>query len=835
MKKVVLCLLIMIGIQLKAKSVYVGNPLSSTDNTSQIRSSIAKLEDNDYLVFPANKTFIINGNANNDIKWKGGGQIFRLIGKKNITILGNRSILSIKKWGNAFYLQDCKNITIRDLTVSGHKDHLPYVKGTVTKKTSTYIHLKPIAPYITAVNMGSTRLYKWDDKNDKVAFDGYSLYDFSSINSLYAGGNPTKDGTTIVTPGTMKVPIASYYNQAKIKVNDVIILCYRDAIGAAFNVVSTDGFTLYNVVANGLPGRTLFAEGTSNIIANRVYSKPLTGYDVSACSDIMHFKFCRGNLNISNSHFIQSGDDAINVHSNYFRVRNVNKVMNYIDFSFPEQGQFNGDKHFSKFFYDDNYMPKEGDVFEMSTRDDPFWILESLTVKSAAKIKDGLGNVTRVRVFFTSISKNYKNTDYGINVNAVPSKVVIYNNYFKAVNGRGVVLHGRNATMDKNHFAWCSGPGIQLRADVNWFYEGPIPQNVKVSNTVISQCNYAANFRDLGQFTTSLLKRTASNYKVNETKRYTIDNISIDKVSIRGRGATDEVGFGIQNANNLSIDNSKDLGGIKWMFDSRTIGCDVKLHRKTREVWNPFKPIGTPSSIRFKKTIQAEDFDKGTGLFGHADLYAKNYGNIYRTDVSAEIYKNGTNNYMVSSWACGEWLNYSFKIPTATNYNVTFRVHGTNIDGKFHLEYFNKQVGVAKVVKARSGWALITISNVYLHYGNRTLKLVCDEGDFMLDYITIEKPTTISTTTKLRRSTEVEDPETIKQDLLVYPNPVAQNLNVELPTAAKDLKIFNAVGKLVYSQSIFNSSNKMSLDVSQFEPGIYMLKSGSDVEKFTIQ
>ncbi|MBL0048946.1 MAG: T9SS type A sorting domain-containing protein [Bacteroidetes bacterium] len=70
----------------------------------------------------------------------------------------------------------------------------------------------------------------------------------------------------------------------------------------------------------------------------------------------------------------------------------------------------------------------------------------------------------------------------------------------------------------------------------------------------------------------------------------------------------------------------------------------------------------------------------------------------------------------------------------------------------------------------------------------------------------------------------------VSNDLVVYPNPAAQTLNISLSNAKDEtaqLKLFNLAGQLVYEESFEGKYNK-AIDISRFSAGLYVLQVVSE-------
>jgi hypothetical protein len=80
-----------------------------------------------------------------------------------------------------------------------------------------------------------------------------------------------------------------------------------------------------------------------------------------------------------------------------------------------------------------------------------------------------------------------------------------------------------------------------------------------------------------------------------------------------------------------------------------------------------------------------------------------------------------------------------------------------------------------------------------------------------------------------------ETSPTAQEELNVFPNPVKHQLFIEGKTSIQNLRIYNLLGELVYSESKIHTSNKQ-INVETLKSGIYILQiesqTGSTQHKF---
>lgn len=91
-----------------------------------------------------------------------------------------------------------------------------------------------------------------------------------------------------------------------------------------------------------------------------------------------------------------------------------------------------------------------------------------------------------------------------------------------------------------------------------------------------------------------------------------------------------------------------------------------------------------------------------------------------------------------------------------------------------------------------------------------------------MDVDNIEASTTLST-----------NDEVFTNDFSIYPNPSSSKLKIALPTTLNNAKVevHDILGKRIYSQNM-NTVNK-SIDVSQWNSGVYLVKVSSDTSSQT--
>jgi len=71
----------------------------------------------------------------------------------------------------------------------------------------------------------------------------------------------------------------------------------------------------------------------------------------------------------------------------------------------------------------------------------------------------------------------------------------------------------------------------------------------------------------------------------------------------------------------------------------------------------------------------------------------------------------------------------------------------------------------------------------------------------------------------------------VKNSLLVYPNPASEGFRIDADV--KSLSIFNSIGQIVYSMENYQKGS--SLDISDLEKGLYIIKADDNTQKLIVK
>ncbi len=799
-------------------TILIPHDPSLSDHTSAIRTAFTSNGKNNLtFLFEPGKTYHINGNDENDVNWES-NIIFWLDGYNNIIIDGRGATLSGGKWGTVFRIINCQNVKIKNLTIDWKTDQLPYIAGQVSNKTNSDFILTVDSKYALNDNMPSDRFTQWDPALQRPARNGY--FKNNEFDPPHLGA------TDLIDIANRKIKVPLLANTGEVQNGDHLLLYYKKHPSNVIHLICTDAIEIDNCTIYGGVGLGIFGMGASNILIKNTDITRRDGLDASVAAAATRFWNCRGQLEIRDCNFIGVGDDGSNVQSKFLEFHVKNNATTY---TFKNPPASVGPLH--------NFTcmdPQDGDHLELSKANDPFNILATPIVDHTERIM--VGNVPMLKVTFKSApSGNWVAGDKAMNIDAVPSNSIFKNILVKSNRGRGLILGTRNVMVDNCRFTWISGPGIEMTADAHHFHEGPSPKNITIKNTTISQCNYGHSARRA-----LISAYLEPDYFGDFDDDNYITNINIDNLGLRGDVISQQKGYSFVNTDELKISNTRYLGNISDRFftdpgANQLMGCDVEVHLK--DLPNAPIPYAAPSVYSFFMNIEAEHFDNNGETISYHDRSEGNAGGQLRTgqDVDIKLLSSSPNNYYVYQTDCKEWLNYTFDVPTAGNYQVRCRVGYFNTNIKLHLEKDGQIVGNMMTSSPRpDGWRNVSSGiganayNVPLDAGENTLKLVIDEGDFRLDWIRIFWLLAPTPPIMLRQE------NTSQQAFSVFPSPADEWLNINNQSKEGRMEIFAINGRLMRSIQL-GENESQQIDISAWSPGVYLLRMHGNNQRIIVE
>lgn len=168
----------------------------------------------------------------------------------------------------------------------------------------------------------------------------------------------------------------------------------------------------------------------------------------------------------------------------------------------------------------------------------------------------------------------------------------------------------------------------------------------------------------------------------------------------------------------------------------------------TPPVQSPY--LGTRWAI--PGTVEAENYDLGGQNLAFNDVTTNNEGTgtAYRNDaVDLEVTTGG--GYNVGYMAAGEWLKYMVNITTTGKYKIEARIAANAAGKSFTLDLDGTNIATVNVNNTGGWqtWQTVTIENVNLTAGQKTLRMFATTADFNLDKIVFSLMPNIAPTVSL--------------------------------------------------------------------------------------
>ena len=332
-------------------------------------------------------------------------------------------------------------------------DPLPFTAGYVVEVNEKYLDIQIVPPHRADIGRQVHGFYRYDPVQMRPAFgpNTYGVYQRP----------PTDANTTIVSPGVLRLPLASPLQFLK---GDPIVARYVFTDHTIYAVDITD-FTIQSVAmyTSWSMGIVTMRAKRFNIINFHVV--PRNGRWLSLNQDCLHLVDTREYISISDSTCQAMGDDALNVHATFLLVTGIiNSTSIVIEAT-------NGTTILDM---------GVGTRLEFSSSQQPYTVHENGTVTSIV-----FNSTNSRQITFTSPVK----VDVNDWVCVADTPVLTIRNFTIANNrARGALLETRNIDIRQSIFNRTSGPAILIQPSMYW-HEGPEARNVTLIENIYFENN----------------------------------------------------------------------------------------------------------------------------------------------------------------------------------------------------------------------------------------------------------------------------------------------------------------------------------------------------------
>lgn len=226
--------------------------------------------------------------------------------------------------------------------------------------------------------------------------------------------------------------------------------------------------TVFMASGMGIVGQYIKNFSVSDV---HIRPRPGSGTPMSIPSDGLNLLGCSGKITVEKCTFDGMGDDGMNIFSNFWVVREIVDDHTCI-IANPR--------------FQSREVPQEkpGNIFEF-LQSDNFNVYAARTIKTLEPDWKHFN----ARVTFTEpLPKELKINDDVLMTRNRPEEIIIRDNFFRPLRGRGITLQTSHAWIENNQFADSASSGIHISTTLSpWFEASPV-QNVMIRNNVFRNC-----------------------------------------------------------------------------------------------------------------------------------------------------------------------------------------------------------------------------------------------------------------------------------------------------------------------------------------------------------
>ena len=395
---------------------------------------------------------------------------FQLDGIDNLTIKGSNTNLLLTGFISAFNLEDCKNITIEDLSIDYTR---PFTsEGIITNVFDGGIDIKFPDDYVTDTPNGILRfrdnegtvypygnMLEFDTEKREPAL---YAYDIGVWGGVYASKN--EDGTYRLKG-----------NNITGKEGNTMVFGSLKRYNPAFTLTDCDCIRLDKVNIYHCGGMGVIAQRSRDIELKGVKVTPAPGKKrmISITADATHFANCGGYIRMIDCLFENQKDDATNIHGLYMSIDSV-MAPDRIMARWRNTGQYGVD------------FIRPGMTLELVDNN-------NMETYARRKVKD----VKRLNKVFTEVTftENLPENVKPRNVIAADDEypeVLIKGCRMRGNRARGLLLGSRGKIVIEDCYFHIPGAAILFEGDGNFWFEQSGVRDVTLRNNTFENCNYGS-------------------------------------------------------------------------------------------------------------------------------------------------------------------------------------------------------------------------------------------------------------------------------------------------------------------------------------------------------
>ena len=399
--------------------------------------------------------------------------VFDLSGLENVTIDGNGAELLMHGHIIPFFMENAKNITIKNLTIDWA--HPFYAQGEVVDAGEEWFNVHFEKEYNVKIRNGELVAINPDIKypphfhnlNYIDPEKGEQAYRSTDEYNMLRAGNYE---VTQKTDGVFRIKSSRMRNTPQ--TGHIAVFQYEGRTSPAIAVHNSSNIRIENVTQYHAAAIANIFEGSEDIYIDRMTMKRRGNRWFSALNDATHYVDCHGDIFITNSHFEFQNDDAVNIHG----------IYRTVDGTIEDNGLRLRLNHYQQLGVD-TIHPR--DIVALCNRE-TLEIIAKLTVKEVFPHDHQIGGYTFEEPLpaldWNNVVAMYYQEDVNVNISG---------NTFKNNRARGILTKTFGKIRIHNNYFHTPGPAVISGYGTRgkWFESGPF-NDLEISHNVLDQCMF---------------------------------------------------------------------------------------------------------------------------------------------------------------------------------------------------------------------------------------------------------------------------------------------------------------------------------------------------------
>jgi hypothetical protein len=409
--------------------------------------------------------------------------VFDLSDMKDLVIDGQGSEFLFHGFECPFYLNNSRNIVIKNLSVDYSRTFHSEGKIIASYKDSLDIEFTAEYPY----KVDNYKLFFLSDEKTFRDNSGqlqpqilpfWHILEFDAVKRepAYMALDYLNIQNMLVRelrPGVVRIKFAGL----KGTLNNILVFNSKDRLFPAFTVSTSENIELNSVNIYHAGGMGFVAQRSRNLVLNnvKVIATPNSGRMLSTVADATHFVNCSGKITLQDCIFESMMDDATNIHGIYVRIEKIIDVKTLlVRLMHFEQWGFS-------FLYPNTKIEFVDEVGMNTYGED--------VVAKSEHINKEYAFVT----FTKNIPVSVKVGDIMSSVDENSPEVLIKNCRISKNRARGFLLGSRGKILIENNYFHTQWAAIDLPGDgLSWYEQGGV-RDLTIRNNVFDNCNYGGN------------------------------------------------------------------------------------------------------------------------------------------------------------------------------------------------------------------------------------------------------------------------------------------------------------------------------------------------------